>query len=147
MRALIGCRSASARVSLGRTDLDEVVPWGTPRSRAEDPDSCVPHPSVTQIRHSHLLCRRLLGSSSADNPLRLQDHAHWYAVQPNAAATRRVSGNAALWQTVVMPGLSSTTLFESSIVRTRDVQCFACKGRHAGPEEYDAYTHIAVPYR
>lgn len=46
-----------------------------------------------------------------------------------------------------MPGLSSTTLFESSIVRTRDVQCFACKGRHAGPEEYDAYTHIAVPYR
>jgi AraC family transcriptional regulator len=46
-----------------------------------------------------------------------------------------------------MPVLSSTTLFECPIVRTRDVQCFACKGRHVGPEEYDAYTHIAVPYR
>lgn len=52
-----------------------------------------------------------------------------------------------LWQTADMSVLSSTTLFESPIVSTRDVQCLACKGRHVGPEEYDAQTHIAVPYR
>ncbi|WP_116807525.1 helix-turn-helix transcriptional regulator [Steroidobacter cummioxidans] len=46
-----------------------------------------------------------------------------------------------------MPALLSRTLLESPLVRIRDVQCFACRGRHGGVAECDSVTHIVIPYR
>ncbi len=33
------------------------------------------------------------------------------------------------------------------MVRIRDVQCFACRGRHRGVAECDSVSHIVIPYR
>jgi AraC-like DNA-binding protein len=46
-----------------------------------------------------------------------------------------------------MPALLSRTLLESPLVRVRDVQCFACRGRHLGVAECDSVTQIVIPYR
>jgi AraC-like DNA-binding protein len=46
-----------------------------------------------------------------------------------------------------MPALLSRTLLDSPLARIRDVQCFACRGRHAGAAECDSVSHIVIPYR
>lgn len=46
-----------------------------------------------------------------------------------------------------MPALLSRTLLESPLVRIRDVQCFACRGRHVGAAECDSVSQIVIPYR
>jgi AraC-like DNA-binding protein len=46
-----------------------------------------------------------------------------------------------------MPALLSRTLLDSPLVRIRDVQCFACRGRHKGAAECDSVSHIVIPYR
>ena len=46
-----------------------------------------------------------------------------------------------------MSALVSRTLFATSLLTVRDVQCFACRGRHAGAAECDPVSHIVIPYR
>jgi AraC-like DNA-binding protein len=46
-----------------------------------------------------------------------------------------------------MPALLSRTLLQSPLVRIRDVQCYACRGRHSGAAECDSVTQIVIPYR
>jgi AraC-like DNA-binding protein len=46
-----------------------------------------------------------------------------------------------------MPALLSRTLLDSPLVRIRDVQCFACRGRHLGVPECDSVSQIVIPYR
>ena len=46
-----------------------------------------------------------------------------------------------------MPALLSRTLLDSPLVRIRDVQCFACRGRHRGVAECESVSHIVIPYR
>ena len=46
-----------------------------------------------------------------------------------------------------MSALVSRTLFDTPLLRARDVQCSACRGRHAGAAECDPVSHIVIPYR
>lgn len=46
-----------------------------------------------------------------------------------------------------MSALVSRTLFATSLLTVRDVQCSACRGRHAGSAECDPVSHIVIPYR
>ena len=46
-----------------------------------------------------------------------------------------------------MPALTSRTLFATPLLRVRDVQCSACRGRHVGAAECDPVSHIVIPYR
>lgn len=46
-----------------------------------------------------------------------------------------------------MSALVSRTLFATPVVRVRDVQCSACRGRHVGAAECDPISHIVIPYR
>lgn len=46
-----------------------------------------------------------------------------------------------------MPALVSRTLFATPLLRVRDVECSACRGRHAGAAECDPIPHVVIPYR
>jgi AraC-like DNA-binding protein len=46
-----------------------------------------------------------------------------------------------------MAALVSRTLIATPLLGVRDVQCSACRGRHIGPAECDAISHIVIPYR
>src|SRR5688500_9209906 len=46
-----------------------------------------------------------------------------------------------------MSALVSRTLFDTLLLRVRDVQCSACRGRHVGAAECDPVSHIVIPYR
>lgn len=46
-----------------------------------------------------------------------------------------------------MPTLLSRTLLDSPLVRIRDVECLACRGRHQGVAECESVTHMVIPYR
>ena len=46
-----------------------------------------------------------------------------------------------------MSALVSRTLLATPLLSVRDVQCFACRGRHVGAAECDAVSHIVIPYR
>lgn len=46
-----------------------------------------------------------------------------------------------------MSALVSRTLFATPLLRVRDVQCSACRGRHVGAAECDPISHIVIPYR
>jgi AraC family transcriptional regulator len=45
-----------------------------------------------------------------------------------------------------MSALVSRTLLGTPLLRVRDVQCSACRGRHAGAAECDPVSHIVIPY-
>jgi AraC family transcriptional regulator len=46
-----------------------------------------------------------------------------------------------------MSALVSRTLFDTLLLRVRDVQCSACRGRHVGAAECDPVSQIVIPYR
>ena len=46
-----------------------------------------------------------------------------------------------------MSALVSRTVLATPLLSVRDVQCFACRGRHVGAAECDAVSHIVIPYR
>jgi AraC family transcriptional regulator len=46
-----------------------------------------------------------------------------------------------------MSQLTSATLYETSHIRIRRVDCHSCRGLHQGPEECDSESHVVMPYR